>query len=327
MSFIHNFQLGPTIAGPGLQKVKPSDPISLKLTSDNALVVDVNGVDLRSIITGNRVFIGDISISGNLSLGSSNSQEKLTLPPNSNIVVEMSPPQYVAASPTSGGYLPTGLYTYQVVASDGQGYTLPTPKVHVSLDNNAFPPGNAVKVSWVPVSGSPLYHVFRVDAPPGVVSGYFPTSGTNFVDVGDPPFQAPTPSTATAYSDRVSSTSDSYHLGGNYGFGTSNPNSTLTINGSISYSVYTNDASYSITSNDYVILAKGGNSGVTVTLPDTAGISGRTYVIKKVDSGPGIVTITSSSLIDGNQTYMLSAQNKYVTVVNNGVNWFIVANN
>lgn len=67
----------------------------------------------------------------------------------------------------------------------------------------------------------------------------------------------------------------------------------------------------------------------TITLPTAASISGRIYTIKKIDSSGNAVTIgtTSSQTIDGSTTYALSSQYKYVTVVSNGTNWLIIANN
>lgn len=68
-------------------------------------------------------------------------------------------------------------------------------------------------------------------------------------------------------------------------------------------------------------------TGQTITLPTAAGITGRAYTIKLTASGTGTVATTSSQTIDGSTTYSLSAQYKYVTVVSDGANWIITANN
>ena len=51
--------------------------------------------------------------------------------------------------------------------------------------------------------------------------------------------------------------------------------------------------------------------------------------IKKVDATGSAVTVdgNASETIDGATTYPLGAQWKYVTIVSDGTNWVIVANN
>jgi hypothetical protein len=68
-------------------------------------------------------------------------------------------------------------------------------------------------------------------------------------------------------------------------------------------------------------------TGQTITLPTAPSVNGRYYTIKLTASGTGTIATTSSQTIDGSTTYSLSAQYKYVTVVSNGSNWIIVANN
>jgi hypothetical protein len=78
-----------------------------------------------------------------------------------------------------------------------------------------------------------------------------------------------------------------------------------------------------------VITADGAGGAFTVTLPTAASITGRMYTIKRTNSGANAVTVgtTSSQTIDGSTTYSLSAQYKYVTVISDGSNWLIIANN
>ncbi len=68
-------------------------------------------------------------------------------------------------------------------------------------------------------------------------------------------------------------------------------------------------------------------TGQTITLPTAVSISGRQYTIKLTASGSCTIATTSSQTIDGSTTYSLSAQYKYVTVVSDGANWIITANN
>lgn len=68
-------------------------------------------------------------------------------------------------------------------------------------------------------------------------------------------------------------------------------------------------------------------TGKTITLPTATTCQGRIYTIKLTASGSGTVATTSSQTIDGSTTYSLSAQYKYVTVISDGSNWLITANN
>lgn len=65
----------------------------------------------------------------------------------------------------------------------------------------------------------------------------------------------------------------------------------------------------------------------TIILPTAVGISGRTYTIKLTTTGTTTIDGNGTQTIDGSETYTLSAANKYVTVVSNGANWIITANN
>src|SRR5690349_6114632 len=93
------------------------------------------------------------------------------------------------------------------------------------------------------------------------------------------------------------------------GVGTTTPNSTLDVRGSLStaYRTFTASTSAVITDN---VLVFTGSSAATVTLPDATACTGRSYVIKNASTtGPvPVLTIatTSSQTIDGVTTYLLS---------------------
>lgn len=110
------------------------------------------------------------------------------------------------------------------------------------------------------------------------------------------------------------------------GIGTTSPNSTLDVRGSIStsYRAFTANTTASTTDN---VLVFTGTSACTVTLPDATTIAGRTYRIKNASTtGPvPVVTVatTSSQTIDGGATWLLDNSYEAVTVVSNGANWVI----
>ncbi len=87
----------------------------------------------------------------------------------------------------------------------------------------------------------------------------------------------------------------------------------------------TKSTSYTATSSDYAIYCIGGSSGITITLPAAVSNSGRIYVIKKIDSGVGKITIdgNASETIDGALTWLLTLQYESVTIQCDGSNWYI----
>jgi hypothetical protein len=90
----------------------------------------------------------------------------------------------------------------------------------------------------------------------------------------------------------------------------------------------TKTSAYTLTSTDSTILGNATSAGFTLTLPTAVGTTGKTYVIKKIDSSTNAVTIgtTSSQTIDGNTTYALSNQWGGVTLQSDGSNWLIIGN-
>lgn len=83
------------------------------------------------------------------------------------------------------------------------------------------------------------------------------------------------------------------------------------------------------TSSPLINFANATTAPFTITLPSAAATAGQSYYIKKIDASANAVTIgtTSSQTIDGSTTYVLSTQYKYVFVVSDGSNWFIMGSN
>lgn len=110
------------------------------------------------------------------------------------------------------------------------------------------------------------------------------------------------------------------------GIGTVSPNSTLDIRGSLAlnYRAFTGNTSAGISDNTLVFT---GTSATTLTLPDAASITGRSYWIKNASSNSSTLTIatTSSQTIEGLTTWTLTQQNKSLYLVSNGTNWYITS--
>ncbi len=112
------------------------------------------------------------------------------------------------------------------------------------------------------------------------------------------------------------------------GIGTTSPNSTLDVRGSIatSYRAFTANTTAAGTDN---LLVFTGTTAATITLPTAVGCDGRTYMIKNSSTtGPTpVLTIatTASQTIDGAASWTLSSAYETVTVISNGTNWNISA--
>lgn len=110
------------------------------------------------------------------------------------------------------------------------------------------------------------------------------------------------------------------------GVGTTTPNSTLDVRGSVStnYRAFTTSTTAATTD---AMLAFTGTSAATLTLPTAATTGGRYYWIKNASSNSSVLTIatTSSQTIDGASSWTLDVQNEAVRLVSNGANWYVVS--
>jgi hypothetical protein len=118
-----------------------------------------------------------------------------------------------------------------------------------------------------------------------------------------------------------------YFQNGNFGFGTSSPNSGLAINSSVSVKRTTvADANYTILSTDYLIVYTSLTTGRTATLPTAVSITGREYVVKDETGSAGTnnitIATTGGQTIDGAATKVINANYGVVKVYSNGANWF-----
>ncbi len=114
---------------------------------------------------------------------------------------------------------------------------------------------------------------------------------------------------------------------GNVGVATTTPASTLDIDASVGLgNIQTISATTTLDGTDAVVLVDASGGAVTVNLPAAAGVTRRSYVIKKTDSSGNVVTVDASGAetIDGATTQTLVAQFDSLTIVCDGTAWFIV---
>lgn len=93
--------------------------------------------------------------------------------------------------------------------------------------------------------------------------------------------------------------------------------------------VGTVSTNYNVLISDAVLLCTTGSSSFTVTMLDATSVRSQQFIIKKVDSGSGVVTIGTSfgQTIDGKSTYTLINQNQFVSVISDGTNWQVIGAN
>jgi hypothetical protein len=86
---------------------------------------------------------------------------------------------------------------------------------------------------------------------------------------------------------------------------------------------------YTATDLDSLILCNATGGAFTVTLPAVAGVSGKKLTIKKTDASGNAVTVdgNGAETIDGAATASLASQYKYISVISNGVGWFVTSLN
>ncbi|MBL7701639.1 MAG: hypothetical protein JNM14_05285 [Ferruginibacter sp.] len=112
------------------------------------------------------------------------------------------------------------------------------------------------------------------------------------------------------------------------GIGTTSPNSTLDVRGSISTSYRAFTANTTATSTDNLLVFTGA-SAATLTLPTAVGCEGRTYMIKNASTtGPTpvlTVATTSSQTIDAAASWTLTSAYETITVISNGASWNVSA--
>ncbi|WP_143305174.1 hypothetical protein [Chitinophaga vietnamensis] len=102
-------------------------------------------------------------------------------------------------------------------------------------------------------------------------------------------------------------------------------NSTLQVAGSVSMSITTQTADYTLTDADYTVLVNPGAPVVNITLPASTK-TGRIVTIKKIGGGlvNSVLIKPQSGTIEGGANYPIYNDWTYVTLQSDGTNWYII---
>lgn len=96
--------------------------------------------------------------------------------------------------------------------------------------------------------------------------------------------------------------------------------------GTSARSVITKTTAYDMSDFDDVILADATSGNINIKLPNPANSIKKNRDIKKIDSSVNTVTLIpyNTELIDGGSSKVLEAQYQGMTVITNGINWFLL---
>lgn len=129
-------------------------------------------------------------------------------------------------------------------------------------------------------------------------------------------------STALGYDAQI--TADNTIQLGNTSVTNVKTSGTLAANG-FTTAFSSKSSAYTLTAVDDIVSVTG---TTTITLPSAVGIAGRKYTIKNIDAATTVtVSANGAETIDGAPTKPLALQYQYLTILSDGANWLIVANN
>lgn len=110
------------------------------------------------------------------------------------------------------------------------------------------------------------------------------------------------------------------------GIGTSTPGDSLSLNGSLGFSLDTWTSSNSAGQHS-IILTNTSTGNLTVVLPTPSAVLGRIYTVKKISSGGEVRTSYPSGNIDGVSTVTLGSDLGVLSVIGGSSQWYILSSN
>jgi len=96
--------------------------------------------------------------------------------------------------------------------------------------------------------------------------------------------------------------------------------------GTASRTTVTKSADATLTASEGLVLVDASGGVVIITLPDPTTVSGVDFMIIKNDSSTNTVTVSpnGSETIDGESSYLMTAQFEGATMISDGTNWYVI---
>jgi len=101
----------------------------------------------------------------------------------------------------------------------------------------------------------------------------------------------------------------------------------MATNGAMRGSYRTVTTSGNVLSGDYLLVCNATAGSFTMTLPPAAMVAGRIYVFKRINAGVNTITVDAygAETIDGVANHVLSPQWNSITIISNGITWYIIS--
>ena len=113
--------------------------------------------------------------------------------------------------------------------------------------------------------------------------------------------------------------------GGTVGVGTTAPNATFEVAGSMAMSISTKTGAYTAALTDHTLIADCSSAGFTLTLPVASSCPGRTYIVIKGDASNNVLTFSSAIRLSVAQTMPSVNYNCRLHIQSDGADWWLVA--
>lgn len=112
---------------------------------------------------------------------------------------------------------------------------------------------------------------------------------------------------------------------GEVAVGRTTANATFHLGGSMALPISTHTADYTVALADYTVIGDCTGGNVTLTLPDPATCSGRTYVLVKGDASNNVLTFSRPISLSTTQTMSSVNYNVRLHIQSDGTNWWLIA--
>jgi hypothetical protein len=114
-------------------------------------------------------------------------------------------------------------------------------------------------------------------------------------------------------------------IAGALAVGRTTANATFHLGGSMALPITSQTSTYTVTASDYTVIGDCTTAGFTLTLPDPATCTGRTYILVKADASTNVLTFSRAISLSATQTMTSVNYNVRLHIQSDGTNWWLIA--